>query len=135
MPHPTSIGTMALRRDAVIKGSSIKRSKKLTKLNKELGGSHESAKSNKSEDIKSTKKRDSKDSMKMHGRKSLVKPKTLHQSIKDSVKLFNNRGSDDKNDSRRISIKNQSETQADFCKRKTKSLHIPRRKPSTNFLG
>lgn len=127
---------MNLRREHALKGSSIKRSKKLIKIQRDhqfLGSSNDSCKSNKSEQ-KSSKKKGPREINKAHFKKSTSnKAKTFQQSIKGSVKKFNK--CQEKKDTRKISFTNQLEKPLTTGSRKSKSLYIPKRKPSTNFLG
>ena len=126
---------MNLRRDAALKGSSIKRSKKLIKIHKQFGGSNDSYKSNKSDETNSIKRKDKDPLGKMQCKKSVSKPRLFHQSIKGSVKKFKNKEQNDKKETQRISIWNQQEKPSCFTNRKTKSLHLPKRKQSNNLLG
>ncbi|XP_063689889.1 uncharacterized protein LOC134822650 [Bolinopsis microptera] len=134
IPHPTSKETVNLRRDAALKGSSIKRSKKLIKIHKQFGGSNDSYKSNKSDDANSIKRKDKDPLGKMQYKKSVSKPRLFRQSIKGSVKKFKNKEQNDKKETQRISIWNQQEKPSSFTNRKTKSLHLPKRKQSNNLL-
>ena len=124
--------TVNLRRDAALKGSSIKRSKKLIKCNKEYSACNDSYKSNKSDGSKSFKKKETKEpAAKSQYKMTVNKPKLFQQSIKKF-----NKGQISKRDTQtqRISLSNQQEKPPNPSHRKTKSLHLPKRKQS-NFLG
>lgn len=134
--------TVNLRRDAALKGSSIKRSKKLIKLHKEQNSSYnDSCKSAKSDqEKKSIKRRDNKETVgKVQTKKSVSKPKLFHQSIKlkGSVKGFHKKEPHEKKETQRTSLtlRNQPEKVLDFSHRKSRSLHLPKRKQSANLLG